>query len=58
MPAADSLKAGGLPIGLAHKVKLIKNVAAGKPVSWADVEFDKNNEAVKFRRDMEKLFAA
>jgi predicted homoserine dehydrogenase-like protein len=57
MPATDSLKAGGLPIGLAHKVKLIRNVAAGKPVSWDDVAFDKNNDAVKFRREMEKTFS-
>ena len=53
----SSLKAGGLPIGLAHKVKLMRNVASGKPVSWDDVAFDKNNDAVKFRREMEKLFS-
>ncbi|HEX4944572.1 MAG TPA: SAF domain-containing protein, partial [Usitatibacteraceae bacterium] len=54
MPASDSLKAGGLPIGLAHKVKLLKDVPAGRPVSWADVEFDGNAEAVKIRREMER----
>ncbi len=58
MPAADSLKAGGLPIGLAHRVKLIRDVAAGKPVSWHDVAFDANNDAVKFRREMERVFAS
>ena len=58
MPAADSLKAGGLPIGLAHRVKLTRDVAAGRPVSWNDVAFDANNDAVKFRREMERVFAA
>jgi len=54
MPAADSLKAGGLPIGLAHKVKLVRDVAAGKPVAWADVAIDESAEAVRIRREMER----
>jgi predicted homoserine dehydrogenase-like protein len=54
MPAADSLKAGGLPIGLAHKVKLVKDVAAGKPVAWTDVQVDESAEAVRIRREMER----
>jgi predicted homoserine dehydrogenase-like protein len=58
MPAQDSLKAGALPIGLAHKVKLIRDVAAGKAVSWNDVAFDANNETVKFRREMETTFTS
>jgi predicted homoserine dehydrogenase-like protein len=57
MPAKDSLKAGGLPIGLAHKVKLIRDVEQGAPVSWNDVAFDANSEAVKFRREMETVFS-
>ena len=56
MPATDSKRLGGLPIGLAHKVKMLRSVAAGKPVTWSDVAFDKKNEAVKFRREMEKTF--
>jgi predicted homoserine dehydrogenase-like protein len=58
LPAADSLRLGGLPIGLAHKVKLVRPVAQGKPVSWQDVEIDVASEAVKLRRDMEAAFAA
>src|SRR5512139_3227556 len=54
MPASDSLKAGGLPIGLAHKVKLVKDVPAGRPVSWADVAIDEASEAVRIRREMER----
>ena len=56
MPATDSKRLGGLPIGLAHKVKMLRSVAAGKPVTWSDVSFDKKNVAVKFRREMEKTF--
>jgi predicted homoserine dehydrogenase-like protein len=57
MPAADSLRHGGLPLGLAHKVALKRGVAEGAPVRWEDVEFDARNEAVKFRREMERAFA-
>jgi predicted homoserine dehydrogenase-like protein len=58
LPAADSLRLGGLPIGLAHKVKLKHPVAQGKPVSWQDVEIDAASEAVKVRREMEAAFGA
>ena len=56
MPAAVSKRLGGLPIGLAHKVKLLRDIAAGKPVSWDDVAIDVKSEAVRFRREMEKAF--
>jgi predicted homoserine dehydrogenase-like protein len=46
-----------LPIGLAHKVKLLRDVAVGKPVTWKDVSVDTKSEAVRFRREMEKTFA-
>ena len=42
----------------ADKVKLLRDVAAGKPVTWEDVAFDAKSEAVRFRRQMEKQFAA
>ena len=57
MPAEVSKRLGGLPMGLAHKVKLLRSVAAGKPVTWDDVAFDAKSEAVKFRREMEKQFS-
>ncbi|MDP4022308.1 SAF domain-containing protein [Methylobacterium sp. NEAU 140] len=56
MPAAASLRAGGLPIGLAHGLTLTGPVAAGQPVRWADVQFDDGNEAIRFRREMEAAF--
>jgi predicted homoserine dehydrogenase-like protein len=54
MPAADSLSLGGLPIGLAHHIKLRRPVKAGTPLSWNDVVADETNDAVKFRRKMER----
>jgi predicted homoserine dehydrogenase-like protein len=56
MPAAASLKAGGLPIGLAHRVKLKRDVGHGAVVRWSDVEVDADNETVKTRRAMEQRF--
>lgn len=52
--AAASLKDGGLPLGLAHKVRLKRAVAAGQPVRWDDVEIDAAQPAVRFRREMEQ----
>jgi len=56
-PAADSLKFGALPLGLAHRVKLVNPVAAGQAVRWSDVQIDASSEAVRFRREMEREFA-
>ena len=58
MPAADSLALGGVPIGLAHGVKLIRPVAAGMPVTWNDVAIPGESDAVRFRKEMEAAFAA
>ena len=56
VPAERSLAEGALPIGLAHRVKLMRDVAAGAVVRWADVEVP-DSEAVRVRRDMERRFA-
>ena len=57
MPAADSLACGGLPLGLAHGVALKRAVAKGETVKWSDVgEID--NDAARFRREMERVFGA
>ncbi|HEY9381247.1 MAG TPA: SAF domain-containing protein, partial [Burkholderiales bacterium] len=58
MPAADSLRLGGLPLGLAHGLKLLKPVKAGEPVRWGDVAFDAADRTVQFRREMETLYLA
>jgi predicted homoserine dehydrogenase-like protein len=54
MPAGESLRLEGLPLGLAHHVRLHRAVAAGQPVRWTDVEIDEAAPAVQFRRTMEK----
>jgi predicted homoserine dehydrogenase-like protein len=56
MPAADSLARGGLPIGLAHGVKLRRAVKAKTPIRWDDVAIDETSEAVRIRREMEATF--
>ncbi|MFN7504332.1 MAG: flagellar biosynthesis protein FlgA, partial [Limnobacter sp.] len=56
LPARESLAVGGLPLGLAHGVKLLNPVKAGQAVGWNDVAFDANSTAVKFRREMERVF--
>src|SRR5712692_9306283 len=58
MPAADSLALGGLPLGLAHQLKLVNPVKAGQAVRWADVAYDAGAEAVRVRREMESIFVA
>jgi predicted homoserine dehydrogenase-like protein len=56
LPAADSLSLRGLPLGLAHGVRLTRSVAAHAPVRWDDVTIDSSSEAVRFRREMEAAF--
>ena len=58
MPAADSLKLGGLPLGLAQRCKLLKPVKAGQPLAWSDVALEADDPAVRFRREMESVFAS
>jgi predicted homoserine dehydrogenase-like protein len=53
MPAADSLVAGALPIGLAHQVKLVRGVAYGSIVRWCDVEINVRDDTILARREME-----
>jgi predicted homoserine dehydrogenase-like protein len=57
-PAARSLEEGYLPLGLAHNVKLKRDIAAGDPLAWSDVAYDAADFAVKVRREMEAAFAA
>lgn len=55
-PAAKSLQFSALPIGLAHGVKLKRDIAEGETVRWDDIEADDTAEAVKTRRAMEQAF--
>ena len=56
LPAATSLQMGGLPLGLAHQVKVLRPVKKGQSLSWADVAMDTGTKAYAVRREMEALF--
>ncbi len=56
LPARRSIAAGYFPIGLAHRVKVVKSIAAGEKVKWGDVAYDSHDETVTFRLEMETLF--
>ena len=58
LPAAASRTlggSGGLPLGLAHDVKVVRPVAAGQSLTWADVQMPASR-ALDLRREMERLF--
>jgi predicted homoserine dehydrogenase-like protein len=57
MPARDSLARGGLPLGLAHGVRLVRPVGKGATVGWRDIAMPES-EAARVRLEMEALFAA
>ena len=57
-PSATALRTRGLPIGLAHKVTLLNDVPAGRPIGWSDVRYDAADPAVAVRREMEKTFSS
>ncbi|WP_407192785.1 NAD(P)H-dependent oxidoreductase [Bradyrhizobium sp. STM 3566] len=53
IPATRSLALGGLPIGLAHQVKLKRPVARDQIVSFDDVELNSDLDVVALRKQME-----
>nr|MBP6706506.1 flagellar biosynthesis protein FlgA [Achromobacter sp.] len=57
MPARDSVEEGYLPLGLSHQVKLKHAVCQSQPIRWRDVEYDEQSTALRFRREMEQIFA-
>ena len=58
LPATTSLRMGGLPLGLAHGVKVVRPVAQGQSLSWDDVAMDTQTHAYKIRREMESAHRA
>jgi predicted homoserine dehydrogenase-like protein len=56
VPAARSHAEGALPIGLAHGVKLRREVPAGSIVRDQDVTLDETALAVRVRREMVQAF--
>jgi predicted homoserine dehydrogenase-like protein len=57
LPSETSMRMGGLPLGLAHDVKLVRPVKKGQSLSWSDVAMDTGTHAYRIRREMESLFA-
>src|SRR4051812_12750719 len=58
LPAETSMSLGGLPLGLAHGIKVTRPVKKGQSLSWSDVAVDTSTDAYRIRREMESLFAA
>jgi predicted homoserine dehydrogenase-like protein len=56
LPAATSARLGGLPLGLAHDVRVVRPVRKGQSLTWADVAMDTGTRAYRLRREMESLF--
>ena len=56
LPAAKSVAMGGLPLGLAHDIKVVRPVKKGQSLCWDDVAVDINTHAYKIRKQMEDLF--
>ena len=56
-PAALSLQRRALPLGLAHKAKMVRPVAKGETITWDDVEVDESLLAVQLRRQLEHEFS-
>ena len=54
MPARESLRAGALPIGLAHGMALREPIRAGHTIRWQDVAFDESDPTIGVRREMEE----
>jgi predicted homoserine dehydrogenase-like protein len=52
MPAAAALELEGLPIGLAHGLKLARPLPAGTSLCLSDVEFDRSDPLYGLRQEM------
>ena len=57
LPATKSAAMGGLLLGLARNVEVVRAVAQSQSLTWADVEMDEATDAYKVRREMERMFA-
>jgi predicted homoserine dehydrogenase-like protein len=56
LPASKSVAMGGLPLGLAHDIKLIRPVKKGQSLCWDDVAVDTSTHAYKIRQELETKF--
>ena len=53
LPVARSLAQGAVPLGLAHDVRLKRDVAADTVITWDDVDIDTTTRAYELRRRLE-----
>lgn len=53
LPVERSLQLGAVPLGLAHDVKLARDVPAGAVVTWADVDINTGTRAYALRKRLE-----
>jgi predicted homoserine dehydrogenase-like protein len=58
VPARRSLALGGLPLGLAHKLRVQRPIQKDELLTWRDVAVDENDLAFKARKEMEAMFSA
>ena len=62
MPARTSLSLAALPIGVAHRLRLVRDLAKGDVLRWDDVETAGadllTKGAIEARREMEEKYAA
>ena len=58
LPAEKSAAIGGVPLGLAHDVKLVREVKQGQSLTWDDVWMDITTDAYQVRREMEAMIPA
>ena len=57
LPASTSLERRALPLGLAHQVKVIRDVPEGDTITWDDVEMDTSLKAYSIRKEFENAFS-
>jgi len=57
LPAETSVRIGGVPLGLAHDIRLARPVKKGECLTWSDVSMDTSTRAFALRQELEKLHA-
>jgi predicted homoserine dehydrogenase-like protein len=58
LPATSSLRLSGLPLRLAHGIKLRRTVKRSQCLSWDDVAVDTSADAYRLRREMEQRLSS
>jgi len=57
LPAETSVRIGGVPLGLAHDIRLARPVKKGECLTWGDVAMDTSTRAFALRQELETLHA-